>query len=114
MLGCRVNVSTRCLVPKETFRTLDLPLTRRLLCQLSYMGMKLVSTAGIEPAAYRLSSECSTTELRKHEIGGGDRNRTCYILVANQALCQMSYTPEMVAGFPPANTNAQLRSPVRE
>jgi hypothetical protein len=26
------------LVPRETFRTLDLPLTRRLLCQLSYMG----------------------------------------------------------------------------
>jgi hypothetical protein len=26
------------LVPKETFRTLDLPLTRRLLCLLSYMG----------------------------------------------------------------------------
>lgn len=28
----------RILVPKETFRTLDLTLTRGLLCQLSYMG----------------------------------------------------------------------------
>lgn len=41
-------------VPKETFRTLDLPLTRRLLFLLSYMGKHGVGvTDGIRTHAYR-------------------------------------------------------------
>ncbi len=42
---------------------------------------------------------------RPHETGGSDRNRTRNILLAKQALSQLSYTPmqvEAVAGFEPA------------
>ena len=28
------------------------------------------------------------------KLGGGDKDRTCYILLAKQALSQMSYTPK--------------------
>ena len=31
----------------------------------------------------------------KRKIGGGDKDRTCYILLAKQALSQMSYTPNI-------------------
>ena len=43
-----------CVVPKETFRTLDLPLTRRLLFLLNYMGKHGVGvTGGNRTHAYR-------------------------------------------------------------
>ena len=46
---------------------------------------------GIELTTYRLQGECSTSELNRH--GGGDRDRTCDILLAKQVLSQLSYTP---------------------
>lgn len=42
-------------MPKETFRTLDLTLTRGLLCQLSYMGLNWCRGRVLKsrPRAYR-------------------------------------------------------------
>ena len=39
-----------------------------------------------------LQNRCNTIILIG-QIGGGDKDRTCYILLAKQALSQMSYTP---------------------
>ena len=43
-------------------------------------------------------------------LGGGDRNRTCDILRARQALSQLSYTPKMVglAGLEPATSRLSV------
>ena len=34
--------------------------------------------------------------LRHHEFGGGERDRTDDLLLARQALSQLSYTPEKI------------------
>ena len=47
------------------------------------------SNAG--PTDYK--SVALPTELWRQNFGGGDKDRTCYILLAKQALSQMSYTP---------------------
>ena len=52
----------------------------------------LVAGPGIEPR----SEAYETSELPllyPAMNGGGDKDRTCYILLAKQALSQMSYTP---------------------
>ena len=64
-----------------TSRTPDLLITSQLLYQLSYDG-KICYTLLI-----LLYTVC------KGDCGGGDKDRTCYILLAKQALSQMSYTP---------------------
>ena len=60
----------------------------------------LVPVVGIELTTYRLQGGCSTTELNRQNYGGGDKDRTCYILLAKQALSQMSYTPNYMAPQP--------------
>ena len=47
---------------------------RAPLCQLSYGSTDImVGTVGFEPTTYRLSDDCSTTELRPYGRGGEDR-----------------------------------------
>jgi hypothetical protein len=58
----------------------------------------MVRVAGFELAASRSQSERSTrlsyTRITSCEVSGGpDRNRTCDILLAKQALYQLSYKP---------------------
>ena len=48
---------------------------------------------GLEPVTPRLSSACSN-QLSYRPVGGGNRNRTDDILLAKQALYQLSYTPK--------------------
>ena len=62
----------------------------------------LVPDVGFELTTYRLQGGCSTTELIRHilnyaikeiacqHLGGGYRDRTCDLLVANQPLSQLS------------------------
>ena len=82
---------------------------------------------GIELTTYRLQGGCSTTELNrqkyytllillytvcKGDCGGGDKDRTCYILLAKQALSQMSYTPKYYGSSTWARTRDQrINSP---
>ncbi len=62
---------------------------------------KMVGQAGLEPATPRLSSACSN-QLSYRPVskdGGGNRNRTDDILLAKQALYQLSYTPFQEGGL---------------
>ena len=80
----------------------------------------MVVPTGFEPVTSSMSTKRSTPELRNYGLasrtrtciyslgesgyvlfnyseivyGGGDRDRTRYLLVANQPLSQMSYTPK--------------------
>jgi hypothetical protein len=58
----------------------------------------LVDVTGIEPAAFPISSGRSSllSSLRELEIGGRDRDRTCGLIHAMDALSQLSYTPVLV------------------
>ena len=56
----------------------------------------MVGQAGLEPATPRLSSVCSNQlsyRPTSDKNGGGNRIRTDDILLAKQALYQLSYTP---------------------
>ena len=61
----------------------------------------MVGQAGLEPATPRLSSACSNqlsyrpviVTGRQWPVGGGKETRTPDILLAKQALYQLSYTP---------------------
>ena len=44
----------------------------------------------------------------KGDLGGGDKDRTCYILLAKQALSQMSYTPKYYGSTSWARTRDQM------
>ena len=64
------------LVPKETARTLDLPLTGRLLCQLSYMGYGWYRRRVLRsrPRAYRARAlPLSYFDEKRFGVTGGDR-----------------------------------------
>jgi hypothetical protein len=54
-----------------------------------------VDVTGIEPAAFPISSGSSSllSSLCELEIGGRDRDRTCDLIHAMDALSQLSYTP---------------------
>ena len=61
----------------------------------------MVGQAGLEPATPRLSSACSNqlsyrpviVTGRQWPVGGGKETRTPDILLAKQALYQLSYSP---------------------
>ena len=55
----------------------------------------MVGQTGLEPVTPRLSSACSNQLSYRPfgKIGGGNRIRTDDILLAKQALYQLSYTP---------------------
>ena len=63
----------------------------------------MVGQAGLEPATPRLSSACSNqlsyrpviVTGRQWPVGGGKETRTPDILLAKQALYQLSYTPNI-------------------
>ena len=46
------------------------------------------------------------TESRTKEYGGGERDRTDDLLLAKQALSQLSYTPGIRPSFHPASSSA--------
>jgi hypothetical protein len=55
-----------------------------------------VDVTRIEPAAFPISSgrtPFSGVEWRSRKIGGRDRDRTCGLIHAMDALSQLSYTP---------------------
>ena len=59
----------------------------------------MVGQAGLEPATPRLSSVCSNQlsyRPTSDKNGGGNRIRTDDILLAKQALYQLSYTPFLI------------------
>ena len=59
----------------------------------------MVGQAGLEPATPRLSSVCSNQlsyRPTSGKNGGGNRIRTDDILLAKQALYQLSYTPFLI------------------
>jgi hypothetical protein len=67
--------------------------TRRL-CGKSTKVYKVVGLTGLEPVTPRLSSACSNQlSYRPMMIGGAEETRTPDILLAKQALYQLSYSP---------------------
>ena len=56
--------------------------------------VKVVGLTGLEPVTPRLSSVCSNQlSYRPIQIGGAEETRTPDILLAKQALYQLSYSP---------------------
>src|SRR6201987_2317787 len=45
-----------------------------------------------------------------HELGGADRDRTGGLLVANQALSQLSYSPLLALSFQPSAISRKLKA----
>ena len=81
----------------EQIRTVDPLLARQVLSQLSYTPMLkgLVGPSGLEPPTLRLSvvrsSQLSYGPVSS--FGGDSRDRTGDLLLARQALSQLSYIP---------------------
>jgi hypothetical protein len=46
------------------------------------------------------------------KLGGGDRIRTDDLLLAKQALSQLSYTPDSGIGYPGSNISQSARYPI--
>ena len=63
---------------------------------------------GIEPTTNRLTGDRSTAELPRNFLsnGGPKETRTPYLLIANEALYQMSYGPRHISSF--SNKDALL------
>jgi hypothetical protein len=60
------------------------------------MRKKLVDVTGIEPATFPISSGHSPyllADILSWKYGGRDRDRTCDLIHAMDALSQLSYTP---------------------
>ena len=57
---------------------------------------KMVGGDGFEPSksvtADLQSAPFGHSGTRPYEVGAGDGNRTCNLLITNQLLCQLSYT----------------------
>ena len=63
-------------------------------------------TAGLEPATFRLTAGRSTIELPGNN--GIKEDRTLDLLLAEQALSQLSYNPIVgITGFEPAASRSQ-------
>ena len=61
---------------------------------------QMVGLTGLEPVTPALSRRCSNQlSYRPNNVGGGNRVRTDDILLAKQALYQLSYTPTIRAVF---------------
>ena len=61
-----------------------------------------------EMSTYALSRQRSSSEL--HGYGGGNRTRTCHLMLAKHLLYQMSYTPTKLArepGIEPGTTESK-------
>ena len=83
-------------------RTLDPLLAGQVLSQLSYtpvsaglpaLRFRVVGSSGIEPPTSRLSGARSNHLSYEPSYGGDERVRTDGLLLARQALSQLSYTP---------------------
>ena len=83
----------------EGIRTLDPLLAGQVLSQLSYTPILLVclvllvGSSGFEPPTSRLSGARSNQLSYEPSYGGDERVRTDGLLLARQALSQLSYTP---------------------
>ena len=67
----------------------------------------MVGLTGLEPVTPRLSSACSNQLSYKPKNGGAEETRTPDILLAKQALYQLSYSPKSLELFcsPPLYPN---------
>ena len=67
--------------------------------------LRLVGPSGLEPPTLRLSvvrsSQLSYGPMRRYSLGGDSRDRTGDLLLARQALSQLSYIP-VLSVVPPA------------
>ena len=65
----------------------------------------MVGLSGLEPPTLRLSvvrsSQLSYGPMRRYSLGGDSRDRTGDLLLARQALSQLSYIP-VLSVVPPA------------
>ena len=77
----------------KRIRTADPLLAKQVLSQLSYTPIKLVGLSGLEPPTLRLSVVRSSQLSYKPASGGDSRDRTGDLLLARQALSQLSYIP---------------------
>ena len=63
----------------------------------------LVGPSGLEPPTLRLSvvrsSQLSYGPMRRYSLGGDSRDRTGDLLLARQALSQLSYIPRPSSGY---------------
>ena len=67
----------------------------------------MVGETGLEPATSCSQSTCATN-CATLRFGGADKNRTCYLFRAREALSQMSYSPMAdVVGFEPTLTGLE-------
>lgn len=53
----------------------------------------MVDSVGVEPTSHRLRAEYNASIRQVYLFGGTSRTRTDHLLLAKQALSQMSYGP---------------------
>ena len=96
----------------STDRTYDIFVNSEAQLPLCYRGIDWLQRvdSNHRSPAYETGGD-GRTPLLCDIFGGGDKDRTCYILLAKQALSQMSYTPIFnlvgVQGFEPWTSSSQ-------
>ena len=105
----------------ERDRTDDPLLAKQVLSQLSYTPIDgMVGLSGLEPPTLRLSvvrsSQLSYGPMRRYSLGGDSRDRTGDLLLARQALSQLSYIPSYPLRRMPSKLNnvRQKRTDLRK
>ena len=76
------------------------------------LTVKLVAMDNFEMSTYPLTRDYSASEL--HGYGGGNRTRTCHLMLAKHLLYQMSYTPTKLAREPGIEPNTSIWQGARE
>ena len=76
----------------EQIRTVDLFLTKEVLCLLSYNSKKMATRKGLEPSTSGVTGRRSN-RLSYRAIGRGSRDRTHGTRFWRPLLYQLSYTP---------------------
>ena len=113
---CHIVQFSRCRSPSASFRLSPAQLptafavrfedpTSQLGLQIQKQISCLVGLSGLEPPTLRLSvvrsSQLSYGPMRRYSLGGDSRDRTGDLLLARQALSQLSYIP-VLSVVPPA------------
>ena len=92
-------------------RTRDNLINSQVLYQLSYRPIKtMVSVGRIELPSHGPKPRILPLNYTELKIGGGDRDRTCDLLLAKQPLSQLSYTPILKHSCSPYLLGDQSRS----
>lgn len=70
----------------------------------------MVDSVGVEPTSHRLRAEYNASIRQVYLFGGTSRTRTDHLLLAKQALSQMSYGPMAGDdGLEPPNVGIKIR-----